>query len=213
MSMTQQPACFIMGTATDGRARTHRHTRIHTEQLSLCLPLLYPFRRPQCPNHHDRDSCVCEIETENGRVFVTGACAWNDNSLFHFLFSLQLQLPFFWHFHSHYPHICNALDDCLIYINTWLELKAKDAMEYVTGVCVCEREWVGVDKLTNSPPLLECRQTETCSALLIGWFPQDRPPKHQHTHTNTFNRSLSVNFELLLNLLLYICSCLYLRPF
>ncbi len=27
--------------------QTHPHT--HTEQLSLCLPLLYPFRRPQCP--------------------------------------------------------------------------------------------------------------------------------------------------------------------
>lgn len=117
MSMTQQPACFIMGTATDGRAHTHRHTRIHTEQLSLCLPLFYPFRRPQCPNLHDRDSCVCEIETENGRVFVTGACAWNDNSLFRFLFSLQLQLPFFWHFQSHYPHICNVLNDFVLF--TW----------------------------------------------------------------------------------------------
>lgn len=73
--------------------QTHPHT--HTEQLSLCLPLLYPFRRPQCPNHHDRDSCVCEIETENGRVFVKGACAWNDNSLPFIFFSLS-----YYTFHS-----------------------------------------------------------------------------------------------------------------
>lgn len=93
--------------------QTHPHT--HTEQLSPCLPLLYPFRRPQCPNHHDRDSCVCGIETENGRVFVTGACAWNDNSLsFTFFFSLLLHLPFF-HFYNHYPQICNVLSEFILF--------------------------------------------------------------------------------------------------